>query len=97
LPNATPPDGEFYDYNPATTNNTSELGNDYFSKIQAVQIKIGQYAGVLGGWGPPSTGLIGSELAAPLVGTGTDGKPLSEALSAAQAAYLSYISEGICG
>ena len=30
-PNSTPPDPEFYDYNPQTTNNTSEMGNDYYS------------------------------------------------------------------
>jgi hypothetical protein len=29
LPDTTPPDPEFYDYNPQTTNNASELGNDY--------------------------------------------------------------------
>jgi arylsulfatase A-like enzyme len=97
LPNSTPPDGEFYDYNPATTNNTSEMGNDFYSKDTAVQTKIGQYTQVLGSWGSPSTGLIGSELSAPLVGTGTNGQPLSEALATAQAAYLSYISEGTCG
>jgi hypothetical protein len=72
------------------------MGNDYYSDIAAVQTKIGQYAEVLGSWGPPSTGLIASELAAPLVGTGTDGNPLSEALASAQVAYLSYISEGVC-
>jgi hypothetical protein len=30
-PDSTPPDPEFYDYNPQTTNNLLELGNDYFS------------------------------------------------------------------
>jgi arylsulfatase A-like enzyme len=97
LPDATPPDPEFYDYNPQTTNNTSELGNDYYSKDEAVQTKIAHYTQVLGGWGPPSTGLIGSELAAPLIGTGTDGKPLSQALASAQLDYLDYISAGTCG
>ncbi len=98
LPDATPPDPEFYDYDPQTTDNTSELGNDYYSKIGAVQGKIAQYAAVLGGWGPPASGLIGSELAAPLVGTGTDGKPLSQALADAQATYLNYIyGVGVCG
>ena len=33
-PNSTPPDPEFYDYNPATTGNTMEIGNDYFSSNQ---------------------------------------------------------------
>ncbi|MGD0436011.1 MAG: hypothetical protein ABSB86_06075, partial [Bryobacteraceae bacterium] len=93
-----PPDPEFYDYDPQTTDNTSELGNDYYSKIGAVQSKIAQYAEVLGGWGPPASGLIGGELAAPLVGAGTDGKQLSQALADAQATYLNYIyGAGVCG
>jgi len=98
LPDTTPPDPEFYDYNPQTTNNTSELGNDYYSSNTAVQAKIAQYTQALGSWGSPSTGLIGSELAAPLIGTGTDGKPLSQALASAQLDYLGYIyGTGVCG
>ncbi len=96
LPNAVPPDGEFYDYDPNTTNNTAEMGNDFYSLLPAVQTKIAQYTGVLGNWGPPSTGLIATELAAPLVGTGTDGQPLTQALAQAQADYLGYISQGVC-
>jgi hypothetical protein len=96
LPDATPADPEFYDYNPQTTHNTSELGNDYYRKDAAVQTKIAHYTQVLGGWGPSSTGLIGSELAAPLIGIGTDGNPLSQALANAQLAYLDYISGGTC-
>jgi arylsulfatase A-like enzyme len=98
LPDGTPPDPEFYDYNPQTTGNTSELGNDYYSDNTAVETKIAQYAQALGSWGTPAAGLIGSELAAPLVGTGTDGKPLSQALATAQLAYLEYIcGAGACG
>jgi arylsulfatase A-like enzyme len=91
VPDATTPDPEFYDYNPQTTNNTSEMGNDYYSSNAAVQTKIAQYTQVLGSWGPPASGLIGAELAAPLVGTGTDGNPLSQALASAQSAYLNFI------
>ncbi len=91
LPDSTPPDGEFYDYNPATTGNTAETGNDFFSQLTAVQTKIGQYTDVMGSWGTPSTGLIGSELSAPLMGKGTDGTPLSQVLEEAQMDYLDYI------
>jgi arylsulfatase A-like enzyme len=98
LPDGMPPDPEFYDYNPETTNNTSELGNDYYSNNAAVETKIAQYTQALGSWGPPSSGLIGSELAAPLIGAGTDGKPLSQALADAQLVYLNYIyGAGACG
>ncbi len=97
LPDSTAPDAEFYDYNPQTTNNTAELGNDYYSNNAAVQTKIQQYTQVLGNWGTPSTGLIGSELAAPLIGAGADGAPLSQALANAQLAYLNYIyGTGVC-
>jgi arylsulfatase A-like enzyme len=96
IPDGTPPDMEFYDYNPATGGNTSELGNDYFSKNQTTQNTIAEYADALGSWGPPATGLIAAELNAPLVGTGTDGKPLSQAHAAAQQAYITYASNGAC-
>jgi hypothetical protein len=76
LPDTTPPDPEFYDYNPQTTNNASELGNELLSSNATLQTKIAQYAHALGSWGTAATGLIGNELAAPLVGTGTDGKRL---------------------
>jgi len=92
-PNATPPDPEFYDYNPETTNNTSELGNDYFSTNPAVQKKIAHYAQAMGSLTPPATGLIGSELNPPLIGKGTDGKPLSRAQAAAQQAYYAFFGE----
>jgi len=91
-PNSTQPDPEFYDYNPATTNNTKELGNDYFSGNTTTQQTIANYKQVMGSLVPPATGLIGSELNKPLVGTGTDGKPLSQAQAAAQQAYFNYLS-----
>ena len=89
-PNSTPPEPEFYDYNPSTTSNTSELGNDYYSSNPTTQNTITQYTQILGSWGPPGTGLIGSELNAPLIGTGTDGNPLSQAQAAAQQAFFTY-------
>jgi arylsulfatase A-like enzyme len=97
-PDSTAPDPEFYDYNPSTTGNTSELGNDYHSTNPAVQATIAQYDQVLGTWGPPGSGLIASELNAPLVGTGLDGKPLSAALAAAQQTYFDFaFGKGVCG
>ena len=91
-PDATPPDPEFYDYNPQTTNNTSEMGNDYYSNNATTQNTIAQYKQVMGGLTPPATGLIGSELNRPLIGTGTDGNPLSQAQAAAQQAYFNFVS-----
>ena len=91
-PNSTPPDPEFYDYNPQTTNNTSEMGNDYYSSNPTTQNTIAQYTQLLGSLTPPATGLAGSELNRPLIGTGTDGNPLSQAQAAAQQAYFTYIS-----
>jgi hypothetical protein len=90
-PNSTQPDPEFYDYNPATTHNTGETGNDFYSSYTATQEIIPNYQQVLGSWGPPGTGIIGSELNAPLIGTGTDGNPLTEAQVTAQQAYYNYI------
>jgi hypothetical protein len=92
-PNATPPDPEFYDY----AANTSEMGNDYFSTDPATQNALANHEQILGSWGPPSTGLIGSELNAPLIGTGTDGNPLSQAQASAQQAYFNYVNgSGSC-
>lgn len=84
----TPQEFEFYDY----TKNQSELGNDYGGSTVAPG-----YLSALGTWGPPptgmnGTGLIGSELNPPLVGTGTDGKPLSQAQATAQQAYLKFVN-----
>jgi arylsulfatase A-like enzyme len=96
-PDATPPNGEFYDYNPQTTNNTSEMGNDYYSTNPTTQNSITQYTQVLGSLTPPATGLCATELNPPLVGTGTDGNPLSQAQAAAQEAYYVYASgAGTC-
>ena len=97
VPDSTPPDYEFYDYNPATTNNWQELGNDYFSSNPATHAAIGDYLAELGSWGPPQSGLISSELNPPLTGTGTDGNPLSDAQAAAQQNYLNYVyGTGAC-
>jgi len=90
-PSSTPPDPEFYDYNPQTTNNAMEMGNDYYSSNPTTQNTITQYTQAMGSLGAPSTGLIASELNRPLVGTGTDGNPLSQAQAAAQLAYVNYI------
>jgi hypothetical protein len=96
-PNSTPPDPEFYDYNPQTTNNTSETGNDYYSGNATTQNTITQYTQALGSLIPPNTGLMASELNAPLIGTGTDGNPLSQAQAAAQEAYYTFVSgAGAC-
>ena len=89
-PNSTKPDPEFYDYNPETSNNTSELGNDYYSQNQTTQNTIAQYIQALGSWGPPGTGLIGTELNAPLIGKGRNGNALSHVLTEAQQAYFNF-------
>jgi len=87
IPDSTPQNFEFYDY----SNNTSEMGNDYSAGNPTVQ----NYLGALGSWGPPATGLVATELGKPLIGTGTDGKPLSQAQAAAQQAYFNYLGQ-IC-
>lgn len=97
---------EFYDYNPATTNNQKEMGNDYTSSPSPTYAPPNQsnpttlatiqsYVAALGNWGPPpcgfnGTGLIASELDAPLTGNGTDGNPLTAAQAAAQQLYYKY-------
>jgi len=91
-PDSTPADSEFYDYNPLTTNNTSEIGNDYYSANPTTQATIAQYTQAMGSLTPPVTGLIGSELNPPLVGTGTDGNPLSQAQATAQENYYIFTS-----
>jgi hypothetical protein len=95
-PDSTPPDPEFYDYNPQTSNNTSEVGNDYYSSNPATQTAIAQYTQLMGSLGAPPTGLCGSELNPRLVGTGTDGNPLSHAQAAAQRAYYFASGSGAC-
>jgi arylsulfatase A-like enzyme len=97
IPDSTSPDYEFYDYNPATTHNVKELGNDYFSANPTTQATIADYLDTLGSWGPPATGLIATEINPPLVGTGTDGNPLSEAQATALQNYFSFIyGSGVC-
>jgi hypothetical protein len=96
-PDSTTPNAEFYDYDPNTTNNTSEMGNDYYSTSRAVQKKIANYIQAMGTLGPVSTGLIAGEMGAPLVGTGMDGNPLTQALASAQQAYFTFASgAGVC-
>jgi len=85
-PNSTPPDVEFYDY----TANSAETGNDYYSTNSATQTKLEQHMQVLGASGPPGTGIIGNELNRPLVGTGNDGNPLSQAQATALQNYYNY-------
>jgi len=76
----TPQEFEFYDYNPATTNNRSELGNDYMALKSATaptppigppnaanpttQSTILSYLAALGSWGPAPWGFNGSGLIA---------------------------------
>lgn len=95
-PDSTPPDPEFYDYNPQTTDNASEMGNDYFSNNATTQNTIEQHQQALGSWGPPGTGIIGSELNAPLIGKGTDGNPLSQAQATSQQTYFTYVGSSGC-
>ncbi len=85
IPDNTPQDFEFYNY----TSNTSEFGNDYSAGDSTVQ----NYLNVLGGWGPPATGLIATELAKPLIGTGTNLAPLSQTQEAAQLAYFNFMGQ----
>ena len=92
-PNANAPDCEFYDY----TNNTSEMGNDYYSSNSSTQNRIAQYRQVMGIFGPQSTGLMATELNRPLVGTGLDGAPLSQSQAAAKQAYYTYTGSNSCG
>jgi len=87
-PNSIPPDAEFYDYDPSTTNNTSEMGNDYYDPV--CQTKLAQYTQAMGTLGPVPTGLIACELNRPLVGTGTDGNPLTAAQATAQQTFYNY-------
>lgn len=89
-PNATPPDVEFYDYNPSAANNTAEVGNDYYSNNAATQNTLEQHTQVLGSAGPPGTGIIANELNRPLIGTDAKGNPLSQAQATALQAYYTY-------
>jgi len=91
VPGGSLPDPEFYDYNPATSNNTAEMGNDYYSNDPKTKNAISKYLAALGGWTPFPTGLIGEELYRPLFGTGTDGNPLWQAQATAQLNYIRYL------
>lgn len=91
----TPQEFEFYDYNPKTTNNQKEMGNDYFSSNPTTQSTMASYKAALGNWGAPpdgfnGSGLTASELDPPLIGKGTDGNPLTQAQAAAQQAFFQY-------
>jgi hypothetical protein len=67
------------------------------SNNATTQNTIAQYTQAMGSLAPSSTGLIVSELNRPLIGTGTDGNPLSQAQAAAQQAYFNYVSgSGSC-
>ena len=90
------PDAEFYDYNPSTSNNVAETGNDFTSNNSITQTAIEQYTTALGGFGTSSSGIAGNELDAPLVGKGNDGQPLSHAQTVARASYLQFVSGTSC-
>src|SRR5262249_42512428 len=49
-PDGTPPDTEFYDYNPQSLGNSRELGNDYFSNNSITQQTLANYSQALGSW-----------------------------------------------
>ncbi|MGA2592063.1 MAG: sulfatase-like hydrolase/transferase [Bryobacteraceae bacterium] len=85
-PDSTPPDVEFYNY----STNPTELLND--ATNPSLQSTLQNYAAAMGTLGAQSTGLTASELNRPLIGTGTDGNPLSQAQAAAQMAYVNYAS-----
>lgn len=96
-PDATPPDPEFYDYNPQAGNNTPEIGNDFFSNNAQTQQALANHIQVLGSLTPPYTGLVAGEINRPLVGKGTDGNTMTQAQVAAQQAYLDFVfGIGIC-
>ena len=86
------PDPEFYDYNPQSLNNVSEIGNDYFSNNATTQATLQHYQQALGNIGPNPTGLYATEFSAPLVGKGNDGNPLSQTSKTAIQTYVNYIS-----
>ena len=90
-PDSTPPDPEFYDYNPQTTGNTMEGQRLFQHQCHHAEHHCG-IRQAMGTLGAPSTGLIASELNTPLIGTGTDGNPLSHAQAAAQLAYVNYMN-----
>ena len=78
---------EYYSYDPASTNNWLEMGNDYTAASE--QNRIDDYLQATGLLGSQTSGLV-SDLTAPLIGTGTDGTPLSSAQTIALQNYLIY-------
>src|SRR5262245_51831605 len=93
IPDLTvPPDQEFYDY--TNKRNRAELGNDYLNPNAQTSALIAGFQQALGNFGPPATGLIGTELTRPLLGTGTDGQPLTLAQGVARQTYLDFINSG---
>jgi arylsulfatase A-like enzyme len=78
---------EYYSYDPATTNNWLEMGNDYTAASE--QNRIDDYLQATGLLGSQTSGLV-TDLTAPLIGTGTDGTPLSSAQAIALQNYLNY-------
>jgi arylsulfatase A-like enzyme len=92
-PDSSAPNWEFYDYNPSTVANTAEMGNNYSDTNNSTTLNtLAQYQQMLGTWGPPGTGLIASEINAPLIGKDASGNPLSQAQSAAQQVFLSFVN-----
>jgi arylsulfatase A-like enzyme len=83
---------EYYSYDPVTTNNWLELGNDY--SVPSEQTRIDEYQQATGLLGSQTSGLV-CELTAPLVGVGTDGNLLSSAQAIALQNYLNY-TYGTC-
>lgn len=92
---STLPDQEFYDY--TNKGNLGELGNDYLNPGPQTSALIEKFRLALGSYGPSATGIIRTELRRPLVGIGTDGRPLRVAQGGAIQAYLDYIDSGNAG
>jgi len=91
-PDGLAQDYEFYDYS-APANNTAEMGNDYSSKSPSpMQTAYMNAMGNWGGWSSPTpgSGLIASELNAPLTGLSFGGTALSAAQAGGQRAYLNF-------
>jgi arylsulfatase A-like enzyme len=102
IPNANPPDYEYYDYQDSF-GNRAELGNNYNynnnnndpNSLQTLQDLVT----ALGAWGSPDggTGIIGSELNATLTGKGTDGSSLRcVLLDGARPAYFMSLGQTGC-
>jgi arylsulfatase A-like enzyme len=107
-PSSNPQDFEYYDYQDSMANR-GEVGNNYSlnSPLQPPgpnndtnsKATLKSIQGALGTWGSPDggTGVIGTELNATLVGTGTDGTSLRcVLLETARPAYFSYLGQTTC-